>query len=58
MPKIVRFFTKLATNGNGPLPTERQLAFGWRPCRPVTLEDPENCYLGSSFGGLLEAQEM
>ncbi len=37
MPKIVKFLTMSATNGSGPSPTERQLAFGWQPCRPVTL---------------------
>ena len=26
-----------ATNGSGPLQTERQLAVGWRPCRPTPL---------------------
>ena len=37
MPKIVDSFTKSATNGSGPWLTERQLASGWRPCRPVEL---------------------
>ncbi len=32
--KNVNFLTTSATNGSGPLPTERQLVFGWRPCRP------------------------
>jgi hypothetical protein len=37
MPKIVDSFTKSATNGSGPSLTERQLASGWRPGRPVEL---------------------
>jgi hypothetical protein len=35
LPKIVNFFEKSATNGSGPLRTERQLAFGWRSNRPA-----------------------
>jgi hypothetical protein len=35
VPKIVNSFTESATNGSGPVLSERQLEFGWRPCRPV-----------------------
>ena len=37
MPKIADHLTKSATDGSEPSPTERQLVFGWRPCRPVAL---------------------
>jgi hypothetical protein len=43
----VNFFTTSATNGSGPTLTERQLAFGWRPCRPVILTSQGGALFGS-----------
>lgn len=51
MSNIVNLFTKSATNGSGPLPTERQLAFGWS----AAADRPVNVRIGLVIGILVLA---